>query len=174
MPLVVPASDFDRKVRGESPTTVERFASAPSTPPSTYSSDHHSDHDAAPVRKLKVPTSSTKRSAPGLNLENFDIDFILGNDPAVFRPPKRTAVAHPLHDLTSLPSSAIVMTQRRQRPAGPAAVDFTVAAFLSLPSAMWNELLPLGVAVDPSTVAHAASVLGLAAPTSSMRPSAGF
>jgi hypothetical protein len=43
-----------------------------------------------------------------------------------------------------------------------------------LPSAMWNELLPLGVAVDPSTVAHAASVLGLAAPTSSMRPSAGF
>lgn len=161
MPLAAPAFEFDRKVRGDSPITVERFASFPSSPPSTYSSDHQLDPDA-----VNVITSATKRSAPDTNLASLDLDFILGNDLAVFRALKRTAVAQPPHGFTSLPSSAMVMAQRRRRTSGPAAVDAALAEFLFSPSARWNELVLLGVAVGPSAVAHAANVLGLAAPTS--------
>lgn len=165
MVSVNPAFEFNQMSRGDSPVTVERFSSSPSSPPLRFSFDLcEADPDTALSCKLKLPPSSPKkRPLPGASVDDIDIDFILGDDPLIFGAlPKRFMLAKPSHDVAWQPTTTTSMSQQRRRPSKLANSDAAVADYLMSSDSRWNDLSPLGTTVSTSDVAQAARVLGLA------------
>lgn len=165
MVSVNPTYEFNQLSRGDSPVTVERFSSSPSTPPLRFSFDHCvADSDTALACKGKLlPPSPKKRPLPGASVDEIDIDFILGDDPSIFgEPMKRPMLMKPPHRHASQSTSTALVSQQRRRPSKVANDDAAVAAYLMSPDARWNDLAPLGTTVNSSAVTQAACMLGFA------------